>query len=750
MDVRLPDGTIIKGVPDDMSKADLTAKLQSNGYDVTKLMSPSEQIPTRSFGEAVSEAVSNAPVSGYKALKGFVSNVLSPIETAKSIRDLTLGGSLNLMPNEARDAALSMYGADEKQARESMRIAKEMGGQYAKDYGSWEGFKNKLATDPIGTAMDLSTILSLGGGVATKAGLPKTASALGTAATYTDITSPFITVGGKAISGSANIVGGVYNNLLDPKSAAYLRAVEGKGPEIVNALRNPEILPGSMPTAGIAAAPVGSTRFAALQADLAPFAASDYYAREQARKAALTAPLTVDPTAINMAEAIRNENAARAYGPIMGERVNPMSDLAIAQENIAKVRSSKESALRDWGKFETEAAQQQTLAQGGVVRPEHGGTGQVSPSAYPVEGYPRVSPRYTENFERIPEYRAAAGEAADIAKQRQTQQSYLENSLKSLQDTVGVDNRALSDLTSRPSMQAAVRDALKSAQETGKYFPAAPGEQFSVANLQRIKESLDAGIKEAVGQSKTPGAPKPQLSVEELTNTRNQFVDWLSNKVPEWKTAREAYAAESKPISQMEVAGYLKDRLTGALGEEKGKLRADAFATAVKEAPATLKKSTGSNRFEHLSEVLTPDQLRTVNQIQDELVRGAKFDELAAAGKAAGKQSEIMTSALRESAGITKAPSLLSRVATIANVIIERLEGKVNKKLATEMALEMLDPNATAASIERALIRNERGAARGAVAAQVGNALNEALRSPARKQISNYLSNLENVNELSR
>ena len=40
MDVRLPDGTIIKGVPDGMSKADLTAKLQANGYDISKLTTP--------------------------------------------------------------------------------------------------------------------------------------------------------------------------------------------------------------------------------------------------------------------------------------------------------------------------------------------------------------------------------------------------------------------------------------------------------------------------------------------------------------------------------------------------------------------------------------------------------------------------------------------------------------------------------------------------------------------------------------
>jgi hypothetical protein len=40
MDVKLPDGTVIRGVPDGMSKADLTAKLAKNGYDVSKLAPP--------------------------------------------------------------------------------------------------------------------------------------------------------------------------------------------------------------------------------------------------------------------------------------------------------------------------------------------------------------------------------------------------------------------------------------------------------------------------------------------------------------------------------------------------------------------------------------------------------------------------------------------------------------------------------------------------------------------------------------
>jgi len=37
MNVRLPDGTLIKNVPDNMTKAELTAKLSANGYDAGKL-----------------------------------------------------------------------------------------------------------------------------------------------------------------------------------------------------------------------------------------------------------------------------------------------------------------------------------------------------------------------------------------------------------------------------------------------------------------------------------------------------------------------------------------------------------------------------------------------------------------------------------------------------------------------------------------------------------------------------------------
>lgn len=61
MDVRLPDGTVIRGVPDGMSRADLTAKLARNGYDVSKLGPAPGQIPGANPGYAAQQPAAEPP-----------------------------------------------------------------------------------------------------------------------------------------------------------------------------------------------------------------------------------------------------------------------------------------------------------------------------------------------------------------------------------------------------------------------------------------------------------------------------------------------------------------------------------------------------------------------------------------------------------------------------------------------------------------------------------------------------------------
>ncbi len=81
MDVRLPDGTIIQNVPDNMSRADLVTKLKSNGMAVPAdwLQSPAPQSATPietspSFGKQLNSAISDIPrqigLTGRYALEG--------------------------------------------------------------------------------------------------------------------------------------------------------------------------------------------------------------------------------------------------------------------------------------------------------------------------------------------------------------------------------------------------------------------------------------------------------------------------------------------------------------------------------------------------------------------------------------------------------------------------------------------------------------------------------------------------------
>lgn len=98
---------------------------------------------------------------------------------------------------------------------------------------------------------------------------------------------------------------------------------------------------------------------------------------------------------------------------------------------ISEKGSSKAEALRDWGRFATRAAEQETLAHGGSVG------GRTSPVANPVPGMPRVPGRVTTNIERVPEANEAADVAMHIAGQREAEKKFLEYQLRSLKQSVG-------------------------------------------------------------------------------------------------------------------------------------------------------------------------------------------------------------------------------------------------------------------------------------------------------------------------
>lgn len=590
------------------------------------------EIPTRrSWVQTGKEAIVNAPESAQRFGRGLYEAVTSPVETLKGLGELLTGAYIRFIPKE--------WMARPDKAQEFIEKANAAGGVYRDRYGSVDALKNTIATDPVGFAADVSTLTGLGA-----AALPGRAGQVAT--TVSRVTDPLRFSGVLPIleKGGEMAMRAGGTALRGAKTNVLLEATEGRTPEVINALRSQtEFVPGSMPTAGEAAAVLGMpatpggpprqgvTRFSALQRSAEEVLPSEYLAREQAQQAA---------------------------------RVN---------------------ALR------------------GI-----GGTDPANQFVYNA----------LKNYRSI-EAQMLYGQAAT--------------------KTVAAD-ATLGRLMQRPSMQKAFERARQLAAEEGSSFGAVVGagpQKYNVGDLHYVKLALD----DLTSDPAAFGISKVEAS--KIGGTKNDFLNWLESKSPEYKTARETFSSRSKPINQMEIGEFLEKKLKGAKGEE----RPGVFATAVREAPQTIKKATGQPRYEQLREVLAPNQIKIVDNIQKDLQRQLAFQEQAAAARRAGPQAtQAGTSVLMEAAGGVAAPNYLNSVITTANALLRRLAGKIDRKVALEIATDMLSPEQTAVALEQAMRRSGRVSSFGEPIRQAGRGA-ARIATPAAVG-ANALTDTENRNAL--
>ena len=221
MDVKLPDGTVISNIPDGISKADLTAKLAKNGYDVSKLSTPSipdtavvqpktEAPKNYTLGESLGNAAINLiPDIGHVAY-GVGKTLLHPIDTAKGVIDLGAGALQNALPKQVVDF-VNQVDANNPQAIESAKravnTANVVGQDYKNKYGSYEGFKRAVAEHPAEVMADVSTVL--GGGAALTKG-SKLGDILSAGSKYTNPLTPAV----KVISAAEKVPGSIARQVL--------------------------------------------------------------------------------------------------------------------------------------------------------------------------------------------------------------------------------------------------------------------------------------------------------------------------------------------------------------------------------------------------------------------------------------------------------------------------------------------------------------------------------------------------------
>ena len=120
-----------------------------------------------SWADVPGQAVRNLPSSAGNFVSGIAQAVAHPIDTTSSLLDIGSGTILNIAPKSISNFFQRLNPTDFDRV---VNAANSAGGHFKERYGSIEGIKKSLATDPVGVAGDLSTLFTGGASIAPRAG----------------------------------------------------------------------------------------------------------------------------------------------------------------------------------------------------------------------------------------------------------------------------------------------------------------------------------------------------------------------------------------------------------------------------------------------------------------------------------------------------------------------------------------------------------------------------------------------------
>lgn len=174
--------------------------------------------------------------------------------------------------------------------------------------------------------------------------------------------------------------------------------------------------------------------------------------------------------------------------------------------------------------------------------------------------------------------------------------------------------KELTDLAKRPAVAEAVKRAKAIALEEGVEL----GDPMSsVKGLHYIKLALD----DTLDSSFTSGIGKTQKHA--IEGSRQELLSLIDKLSPDYKAAREQFAAQSKPVNQMETLQGIQSKVLNA--------GTDAQTGERIMSPAKFYQAVTKNEGE-LAKTLTPEQMDGLRRISKDLDRGALSDSAGRAG----------------------------------------------------------------------------------------------------------------------
>lgn len=196
----------------------------TTGFDVRSARPVVSEIPgpRRSWSDVAYEAITNIPSSAARFAGGLYEAVTSPVQTATALGTVVAGGvgkvEEKVLPGAVRDFIKS-FAASPDSYDKAIKAAEDFGGFYKDRYGDIDKLKNTLATDPVGAAADLSTLLS-GGATATGRMAPAVSTVLGAASRVIDPLTVPTKVAGAGLRAGATAAGSVVDLAKGERPAA--------------------------------------------------------------------------------------------------------------------------------------------------------------------------------------------------------------------------------------------------------------------------------------------------------------------------------------------------------------------------------------------------------------------------------------------------------------------------------------------------------------------------------------------------
>jgi hypothetical protein len=485
---------------------------------------------------------------------------------------------------------------------------------------------------------------------------------------------------GPVVEGGVKAVGGLLNTLkgLTPTGRQEFmqkQLNELAGPDrtkVIEALRDAkELVSGSRPTAAQAISDIPSAvELAAAQSKLASKAkvAGQFQERLVEQQAARAREIQ----SIAGTEAQKTALIAEREGV-----TTPMRESALEQVNLAgPIFTKLEKEISD--KFNSLAAAEQTAGMTGLVA-----TTKQNLATQGRPGWLSAGDIASEAATRAKAYKELAGTLRGEAQLKQFQLNSLEQN--------GFFPLRASDLTDQldKAIRGTVSDQSKAVLQGIKDKVVAKADENGLLNSRDVYENIrkisnqDVAKMLNLGEQYASGGI-PQQAAKAIGNAK-QFIDASLNKSSDglWGKYLTSYANYSKKLNRMEVGDYLSKSLNTPLGKES----AGEFATAVENAAGTIKKSTGIPRFDKLSDILTPKEVASVNNVLADLKRDSKAKELA---RKVGALDVGGPEILKE------APQLLNRTYTVMKAAVEYLQRGNAEAYNRQMAELMMNPGALA------------------------------------------------------